>query len=511
MNLNAILTDDIHLNPGYTFNTDGTVTTDGTIVDNGWLHWTPIGTPDCRYAGTFDGQGHIVGGMYINNNNSYQGLFGYIGSGTAKNLGVTNAYLSASSSSGGVAGVVDGMLSNCYNTATVECSSDHIGGVVGRIGANGTVKNCYNTSIIQGDQDIGGVAGAVYGELLNCYYLSTCNAAGAGTTKTAEEFASGAVAYLLQRGVPQEVGEIWGQTLGENGDAFPVFATVGNNVYYGYVSCAVDAVMVYTNNSAASEEKPDHNFDAATHICDICGVQKVATVGETCYFTFSEALSNWTDGTTLTLFADIPDGTVAEKIMILDKTVTLDLNGHILDMSSVTTAIQIGNKDVFTSTKVNGALTVVDSGENGSIKAHSSSIVVSCGTLDLEGGTLNAHVPVYESGTFNMSGGSIDASSNAPAVNAYGTVNISGGSIRSIRYGIWTYTGTILNISGSPEIIGGDIDSGKLGSAIYVAPGGEDGAKVTISGTPTLRGGSYGEIYAENVVTLYTQPADGTV
>ena len=78
----------------------------------------------------------------------------------------------------------------------------------------------------------------------------------------------------------------------------------------------------------------------------------VAKVGDTEYADFAEALANWTDGTTLTLLADIPNETRATTIEIADKTVTLDLNGCTLDMSSVETAVKV--KD--------GTLNICDSG-----------------------------------------------------------------------------------------------------------------------------------------------------
>ena len=57
--------------------------------------WTPIGTYDNQYTGTFDGKGNTVSGLYFNDESMhYVGLFGYISSGaTVQNVGVIDSYL----------------------------------------------------------------------------------------------------------------------------------------------------------------------------------------------------------------------------------------------------------------------------------------------------------------------------------------------------------------------------------------------------------------------------------
>ena len=93
-NAKVVLTADIDLNPGkYTVASDGTVTFDSDAEE-----WTPICAESASnriFAGTFNGQGHTISGLYINKPNEvYQGLFGYPnGNGLAKieNVGLKNA------------------------------------------------------------------------------------------------------------------------------------------------------------------------------------------------------------------------------------------------------------------------------------------------------------------------------------------------------------------------------------------------------------------------------------
>ena len=233
--------------------------------------WTPIGSERDNFTGTLDGDGHSVSGIYINSTADYQGLVGFLDNGgTLQNLGVKASYIkggnrvgglcgwnydgtvnncyntgkvTGSNDVGGVCGLNFGNVTNCYNSGTVAGSSqvggvcgmnmmgsvtncynagnvtgtgEHVGGVCGQ--NNATVTNCYNSGSVAGSSQVGGVCGGNYdATVTNCYYLNTCGAAGDGTSKTAEQFASGEVAYLLQG---EQEGQVWGQTIGT--DDYPV-------------------------------------------------------------------------------------------------------------------------------------------------------------------------------------------------------------------------------------------------------------------------------------------------
>lgn len=86
--------------------------------------WTPIGNSSKKFQGTFDGDGHTIAGLYINDTaavyNAYKGLFGNITAGAkVQNLVVTG----------------DVMAKSANNTAP-----QYVGGIVGF--NNGTVQNC---------------------------------------------------------------------------------------------------------------------------------------------------------------------------------------------------------------------------------------------------------------------------------------------------------------------------------------------------------------------------------
>jgi len=51
--------------------------------------WTPIGNSSTNYSGIFDGNGYEIGGLNVNSEDNYQGLFGYTKDATIKNLTVS--------------------------------------------------------------------------------------------------------------------------------------------------------------------------------------------------------------------------------------------------------------------------------------------------------------------------------------------------------------------------------------------------------------------------------------
>ena len=224
---NAVLTADITVNTGV-LKSDGTLNNNGS----GFETSTPIGNYQNPFTGTFDGQGHTISGLYLNNSShSYVGLFGK-NIGTIKNVGVVDSYFMGHYFVGGVCGYNYGTITGCYNTGTVSYSNNYVGGVCGINEAwyeNASITNCYNTGTVSGSSNVGGVCGDNVAKLnftatiTNCYYNSenytgnaVNNEGGTATKvegKTTEQFKSGEVCYLLNGSSPY--GE-WGQQIGTN-------------------------------------------------------------------------------------------------------------------------------------------------------------------------------------------------------------------------------------------------------------------------------------------------------
>ena len=226
-------------------------------------NWTPIGNDSNQYKGTFDGDGHTITGLSVDiqsDNTIYAGLFGFLGEGgTIKNLSLADSKITCSGNrvyAGGVCGAnAGGTIQNCYNTGDVSGEGTQyvfVGGVCGTnensatiincyntrdvsgtssygyvyaggvCGANagGTIQNCYNTGDVSGEGTqyvfVGGVCGWNTGTIQNCYWLAGTADCGIGNppgdtnaqSKTADEFASGEAAWLLNE--PQ-TEKPWGQ------------------------------------------------------------------------------------------------------------------------------------------------------------------------------------------------------------------------------------------------------------------------------------------------------------
>ena len=142
----AELMSNIDLNPGITFNADGSYS-GGTPNQ-----WTVIKD----YKGVFNGNSKTIRGLYIDNTESYQGLFGK-NTGTIKNLGVIESYVSAGKD---------------------YTNGGYVGSIVGRNDAKGTVENCYNTGYVNGTNNVGGVAGYTSGPIRNCYNTGDITSSG---------------------------------------------------------------------------------------------------------------------------------------------------------------------------------------------------------------------------------------------------------------------------------------------------------------------------------------------
>ena len=183
----ATLTADIVLNDG-TFDEDGNYTPGPSSA--ALTEWSPMGVSNFTvYAGTFDGAGHTIQGVYCNSYRGASGLFGYIDGATIQGVRVTgyfnannaeqagciaalakssritgcvstasiNGHHSFQSSTGGIVGIADSstQVSDCINYGTVKCTPSNYyatfaGGIVGCLADYSTVTNCSNFGTIIG-------------------------------------------------------------------------------------------------------------------------------------------------------------------------------------------------------------------------------------------------------------------------------------------------------------------------------------------------------------------------
>jgi hypothetical protein len=139
--------------------------------------WTAIGiNRDSAFKGTFDGNGFVIGGVYINDYNSDfpQGLFGYIDSDAiVKNLGVVASYIRGNWFVGGIAGHSNGSIMNSSFAGTVE-GRTNVGGLVGKIdNYSAVINNSYSTGAVKGIEEVGGLAGNAFKRTISDSYSSS--------------------------------------------------------------------------------------------------------------------------------------------------------------------------------------------------------------------------------------------------------------------------------------------------------------------------------------------------
>ena len=119
-------------------------------IDLSGIKWTPIGTDSAPFTGIFDGNGHKVSHIAVENWVSMAGLFGY-NKGTIRNLGVdANIGIYGSDYMGCLVAHNAGTISNCFATGSLMPYYDfsqgnmerYIGGLVGC--NDGNITNSYS-------------------------------------------------------------------------------------------------------------------------------------------------------------------------------------------------------------------------------------------------------------------------------------------------------------------------------------------------------------------------------
>jgi hypothetical protein len=149
--------------------------------------WTPIGkysdgSIDNSFRGTFDGNGKVITGVYINSANDYQGLFGYVSSGgKIKRLVVSYSNIKGRDHVGGLVGSNSGgEITYCYFFEGVVIGIDYVGLLVGS--NRGAIAASYSVGTVAGNDFIGGFLGYNYaGGKIGFSYSNNITVTGSGT------------------------------------------------------------------------------------------------------------------------------------------------------------------------------------------------------------------------------------------------------------------------------------------------------------------------------------------
>lgn len=183
-----------------------------TVDATGGETFIPIGSEANPFTGNFDGNGVIISGLTVDSNDSYVGLFGYVGAdavisevGLYKADIATNFYyaggiagynagnisscfvhgsISGLQRVGGIAGYNAGVIENCYSSGAIvpppgSVAIKYAGGLVGEIAAGGALSYSYTFAEVEAEESsesAGAVVGSSAGEITRCYTVAVANA-----------------------------------------------------------------------------------------------------------------------------------------------------------------------------------------------------------------------------------------------------------------------------------------------------------------------------------------------
>ncbi len=180
-------------------------TIDRSSLASGLREWKSIGSSSSLFAGTFDGQGHTISGLYQSATANYAGLFAATDEGsTVRDLKLTNSYfVSDAGYMGSIAGQGAGIFDTIYSNAVVEGAGTQIGGLIGRVNKVGTSEHMINNCWFDGEVVLtyatnekvygGGIAGAFVQGTLD---ITNCLNTGSVTHVSATDLTSNTNYYV---------------------------------------------------------------------------------------------------------------------------------------------------------------------------------------------------------------------------------------------------------------------------------------------------------------------------
>ncbi len=269
----------------------------------------PIGEyPNNPFSGSYNGQNHIIDGLFINREMEYNiGLFGFTEGTVIENVGLLDVNILGESNVGGLVGYLriqcivnncyvegsvsghssvgglvgdnrDSLISDCYTSCSVNgdyMSSNRVGGIVGENRSDSIIDNCYALGSVFGFDVIGGIVGLNNGSMIvNCY-------------------ATGDI-----EGITPFPGEMIGGLVGSNcGNSI-----IENSYFVGSVSGNIQSGgLVGQNNSFIIDEScaiiinSFYNYDTV-----LINGEHIITIGAL----YDEQFNNWLEND---LFLDIND------------------------------------------------------------------------------------------------------------------------------------------------------------------------------------------------------------
>lgn len=147
---------------------------------NGGEGFVPIGNNSTAFTGTLDGKNYTISNLYIHHvavddydsSASYQGLFGYIGTGAdLSNIKIVNANITGNNTVGGLVGYADNAtITNCQTSGTITAGASYVGGLIGQANFVTIDKSSSTANVNSLQGTSGGLVGYKFGGTINNSY-----------------------------------------------------------------------------------------------------------------------------------------------------------------------------------------------------------------------------------------------------------------------------------------------------------------------------------------------------
>lgn len=236
-----------------------------------------------NFAGTFDGQGHTISGIYMKTDIQGSGLFGSTTPQTViKNFRLTNSYFEGTHAKaaqiGSVVGKGQGTFDTIYSNAIVVADTLIAGGIIGDISSKEkvVVTNCwYDGTMKIGDN--GGYVGGITGEVQDGTVAEINHCLNIGTITGTKEKGS-----LTMGGIVGVISDDNTKvTISDTLNAGKVYAP-SNTGFGAMFSTVLQKTTVVLDNCYATEESCVRSY-----------ASKHGTVEGTCYRKKAEDLSGY--------------------------------------------------------------------------------------------------------------------------------------------------------------------------------------------------------------------------
>lgn len=244
--------------------------------------WIPIGTPDHPFKGSYDGDNHIISGIYITeyenmyDNFSNIGVFGTTTNSTIQNLRIMNCLIDTNKGYvGGLVGYSSGnkdVLIENYHVYDGYIKGEYVGGLIGKGTCNNKVtlkiSKCSNSATIKSDFRANGIAGqlaSTQSQVINCLNTGTIN--GVYSASGIIDYTKGSIYNCYNAGSVTTTKSYASGILGSSSPE-----TTGNGIYncvnYGNLyteSANYDAAAILTKNSVSTSFYLQDNYYIDTY------------------------------------------------------------------------------------------------------------------------------------------------------------------------------------------------------------------------------------------------------